>query len=166
MKLVADYIARRIEHAGATLYCMRIKDPRPLLAQGRRLIVCDFIDMAAAELPSEMAARSLKLHLPTPKARDITLMDEAFSWIKLVPDNGTRRLISMRSRFHPITQRHKLSWSSCASLLGMDRKTARAKHSSAMFFLEKSLGEMSVRQPQGCNVVPEHIDLSWLISNK
>ncbi len=164
MKLVADYIVRRIEHAGATLYCMRIKDPRPLLAQGRKLIVCDFMEMATTEDARGAVASALKLHLPTPKARDITLMDEAFSWIKLIPDNATRRVVALRSRFHPITQRHQLSWRACALLLGMDRKTACGRHSKAMLFLEKSLRETPVRQPLGCGVVPEHIDLSWLTS--
>jgi hypothetical protein len=96
-RFTSGYIIRRIEHAGAALYCMQIKNPRPLLVQGRIDIIREYMD----EIPQ--GARALRL--PTPSARDVTLMDEALGWIRLVPNSTSRRLISLRSQFHPINSR-------------------------------------------------------------
>jgi hypothetical protein len=35
----------------------------------------------------------------------VTLMDEELGWIRLVPNSTSRRLISLRSQFHPINSR-------------------------------------------------------------
>jgi hypothetical protein len=36
-RLTADYIGRRIEHAGAVMRCLCVKHPSTLLAQGREV---------------------------------------------------------------------------------------------------------------------------------
>lgn len=150
----SGYIIRRIEHAGATLYCMRIKNPRPLLAQGRIDIIRNYMD----DLPPATPV----LRLPTPSARDVTLMDEALGWVRLVPNSTGRRLISMRSQFHPITERVRYSWRSCANAMGIDHKTAESWHRKAVHLLQVGLSQAEVRSPMGCVVVPSHISLSWL----
>lgn len=99
-RFTSGYIVRRIEHAGAALYCMRIKNPGPLLVQGRIDIIREYME----EMPQGAPA----LRLPTPSARDVTLMDEALGWIRLVPNSTSRRLISLRSQFHPINSRFLL----------------------------------------------------------
>lgn len=154
----AGYIVRRIEHAGATLFCMRIKDPRPLLAQGRIDIVRSYME----DMPPATAA----LRLPTPSVRDVTLMDEALDWIRLVPNSTSRRLISLRSQFHPITERVRYSWRSCGNAMGIDHKTAESWHRKAIGLLTVALGQTEVRSPVGCNVVAPHIDLFWLEDSK
>ncbi len=153
-RFTADYIVRRIEHAGAVLYCMRIKDPRPLLAQGRIDIVRNYLE--------DMPPATLALRLPTPSARDVTLMDEALDWIRLVPNSTSRRLISLRSQFHPITERVTYSWRACGNAMGIDHKTAESWHRKAIGFLAVVLERIAVRSPIGCNVVPGHISLCWL----
>jgi hypothetical protein len=150
----AGYIVRRIEHAGATLYCMRTKNPSPLLAQGRIDIIRSYME----DVPPAAAA----LRLPTPSARDVTLMDEALDWIRLVPNGTSRRLISLRSQFHPITERVRYSWRACAKAMGIDHKTAESWHRKAIGFLTLTLSETEVRSPMGCNVVASHISLCWL----
>jgi hypothetical protein len=149
-----DYIIRRIEHAGATLYCMRIKNPRPLLAQGRLDIIRGYMD--------DMPPASPSMRLPTPSARDVTLMDEALDWIRLVPNSTSRRLISLRSQFHPLTERTRHSWRACGKVLGIDHKTAESWHRKAIGLLSVALLETEIRSPVGCNVVPDHIHLRWL----
>jgi hypothetical protein len=151
------YIVRRIEHAGATLYCMRIKNPRPLLAQGRMDIIRNYIE--------DMPPAAPVLRLPTPSARDVTLMDEALDWIRLLPNITSRKLISLRSQYHPITERVNHSWRACASALKIDHKTAKAWHRSAIDLLTVALARTEVRSPLGCNVVAAHISLCWLESH-
>jgi len=154
LHFTADYIVRRIEHAGATLYCMRIKNPRPLLAQGRMEIVREYmVDMPPA---------SAGLRLPTPSVRDVTLMDEALDWVRLIPNSTSRKLVSLRSQFHPITERVRYSWRGCGNAIGIDHKTAESWHRKAMAYLAVVLHETEVRSPIGCNVSAAHIDLSWL----
>jgi len=153
----AGYVVRRIEHAGATLYCMRIKNPRPLLAQGRVDIIRNYME--------DMPATAPVLRLPTPSARDVTLMDEALDWIRLVPTGTSRKLISMRSQFHPITERVRHSWRACANAMGIDHKTAESWHRKAIGLLAIALSRSEIRSPVGCNVVADHIDLSWLDEN-
>lgn len=148
------YVVRRIEHAGATLHCMRIKNPRPLLVQGRIDIIRDYMD----DMPPAVPA----VRLPTPSARDITLMDEALEWIRLVPNSTSRRLISMRSQFHPITERVRHSWRACGNAMGVDHKTAASWHRKAICLLTAALNQTEVRSPVGCNVVAAHIGLCWL----
>ena len=148
------YIIRRIEHAGATLYCMRIKNPRPLLVQGRIEIIRNFIEDMPPTTPS--------LRLPTPSARDVTLMDEALDWIRLIPNGTSRRLVSLRSQFHPITERVRHSWRACAKVMGIDHKTAESWHRRAIDLLTVALSQTEVRSPVGCNVAAAHINLAWL----
>lgn len=154
----AGYIVRRIEHAGATLYCLRIKNPRPLLAQGRVDIVRHYME--------DMPPASPALRLPTPSARDVTLMDEALDWIRLVPSSTSRKLISLRSQFHPITERVRHSWRACANIMGIDHKTAESWHRKAISLLTAALSQTEIRPPIGCNVVAAHISLYWLNESK
>ena len=150
----ARYIVRRIEHAGATLYCMRVKSPRPLLAQGRIDIIRDYMEDVPPAAPN--------LRLPTPSIRDITLMDEALDWIRLVPNKASRRLISLRSQFHPVTERVRHSWRSCGNMMGIDHKTAESWHGKAIALLELALSETDVRSTIGCNIIESHINACWL----
>ena len=156
-RFTPQYIVRRIEHAGATLYCMRIKNPRPLLAQGRIDVIRNYMK----DMPQSAPA----LRLPTPSALDVTLMDEALGWIRLVPNSTSRRLISLRSQFHPITERVRYSWRSCAKAIGIDHKTAESWHRKAIGFLTVALSQTEVRSPIGCNVASSHINLCWLEEN-
>ncbi|HEY1857481.1 hypothetical protein [Acidocella sp.] len=42
--LTADYIKRRIEHAGAVMRCLCVKHPSTLLAQGRALMISEALE--------------------------------------------------------------------------------------------------------------------------
>ena len=153
-QFTAGYINRRIEHAGATLYCMRIKDPRPLLAQGRQDIVRGYMEDMPSTIPT--------VRLPRPSARDVTLMDEALDWIRLIPNSTSRRLISLRSQYHPITERVEHSWRACGKAMGIDHKTAESWHRKAIGILTIALHKTEIKSPVGCVVVPSHINLDWL----
>ena len=103
--MTAGYAVRRIEHAGATLRCLRVRSPSTLLARGRIEIV--------QNIGAEMGPERTRLAYPVPSARDVSLMDEALSWIWLIPNQVKRRVVSMRSQFHPYQEKNIISWRRC-----------------------------------------------------
>ncbi len=154
LNITADYAIRRIEHAGATLRCLRIRSPSTLLARGRIEIV--------QEAGVDMAADRMRLAYPVPSARDVSLMDEALSWIWLIPNQVKRRVVSMRSQFHPYQEKNIISWRRCGELIGADHKTARAWHGQAIGVITLALRGTEIKSPSGCNIVPDHVQLHWL----
>jgi hypothetical protein len=149
-----DYVVRRIEHAGATLRCLRIKSPSTLLARGRIDIV--------QEVGVDMAPDRVRLAYPVPSARDVSLMDEALSWIWLIPNRVKRRVVSMRSQFHPYQEKNIISWRRCGEIIGADHKTVRVWHAQAIDLITQGLRGTEIKSPTGCNIVPDHVNLHWL----
>jgi hypothetical protein len=154
MKFTADYITRRLEHAGATLICLRVKGFSTQMAQASLDVVRDFLD--------EVAPGSFTRQNPTPSSRDIMLMDEAFAWLRLLPNETHRRLVSLRSQYSPQRDRHVFSWRQCADKLGISHPTAKLWHQQALGKLQVALGGWEIKQPAGCNIMPQHIALHWL----
>jgi hypothetical protein len=139
-RLTADYITRRIEHAGATLRCLRIKHPSTQLAQ----------------MQFGPNTQRHSLHL-TPSARDITLMDEAFKWIPLIPNAVKRRLVGLRAEFDPIKERHVFSWRACGEAIGVSHVSAKVWHAQSIALLTAALSGIDALSLSGCNILPRHI---------
>ncbi len=155
--MTADYAVRRIEHAGATLRCLRIRSPSTLLARGRIEIV--------QEVASDMVMDRTRLAYPVPSARDVSLMDEALSWISLIPNQVKRRVVSMRSQFDPYQEKNIISWRRCGDIIGADHKTIRVWHGQAIDLIARALRGAEIKSPSGCNIVPDHVQLHWLDSS-
>lgn len=136
-----DYINRRIEHAGATLRCLRIKHPSTQLAQMR---------------PEASPWDDNDLY-PMPSARDVTLMDEALSWMTLIPNQVHRRLVSLRSKFHPTKMKHMHSWRMCGEIIQINHVSAKSWHGRAIALLADTLSGTEIKSPLGCNVISNHI---------
>jgi hypothetical protein len=154
--MTADYAIRRIEHAGATLRCLRIRSPSTLLARGRIEIL--------QEVGTDMAPDRTRLAYPVPSARDVSLMDEALSWIGLIPNQVKRRVVSMRSQFHPYQEKNIISWRRCGDIIGADHKTVKIWHGQAIDLIARALRGTEIKSPSGCNIVPDHVQLHWLES--
>jgi hypothetical protein len=152
--LTADYIGRRIEHAGAVMRCLHVKHPSTLLAQGRVLMIREALEGDAP--------RGDKHAYPMPSARDVSLMDEALSWILLIPNETKRRVVSLRSQYHPLRERHVMSWRACGAALRVSDKSAQRWHAEALAFLQAALAGWEVKNPAGCRVLAGHISLLWL----
>lgn len=45
------------------------------------------------------------------------LMGEAFSWIQLSANRVFRRLVSLRSQYDPMEERHTIFWRGCGETL-------------------------------------------------
>jgi hypothetical protein len=151
--LTADYIKRRIEHAGAVMRCLCVKHPSTLLAQGRAAMISEALE---GYVPGGEGA------YPTPGPRDVSLMDEALSWVLLIPNQTRRRLVSLRSQYHPLRERHVLSWRACGERLRISDKSAQRWHAEALEFLEAALAGWEVKSPAGCRVLEGHISWAWL----
>jgi hypothetical protein len=152
--MTAGYAVRRIEHAGATLRCLRVRSPSTLLARGR----IEIVQSAGAEMVPDRT----RLAYPLPSARDVSLMDEALSWIWLIPNQVKRRVVSMRSQFHPYQEKNIISWRRCGEILGADHKTVKIWHGQAIGVIAAALQGVEIKSPSGCNIVPDHVQLHWL----
>ena len=100
----ARYVIERLEEAGATLLALpgtgwstRL---RTLLARHR------------ARRAEVVWLDRTRIRPPIPSAEKITRMDEAMSWIPLIPVDRyvLRRVVGARSLVHPVTDRHLFPW--------------------------------------------------------
>jgi len=78
---------------------------------------------------------------PVPSAERITRMDEAMSWITLIPIDRyvLRRIVGARSLIHPITERHLYPWRRLAAALGADHKAVQRWHSQGVALIVDAL---------------------------
>ena len=78
---------------------------------------------------------------PVPCAADISLMDEAFGWLGLIPEARylLRRILGARALVYPLTQRHIYPWRRLASVLGTDHKSVQRWHGQAVALLVEKL---------------------------
>jgi hypothetical protein len=78
---------------------------------------------------------------PVPSAERITRMDEAMSWISLIPIDRyvLRRIVGARSLVHPITQRHLYPWRRLAAALGADHKAVQRWHGQGIALIVGAL---------------------------
>ena len=69
-----------------------------------------------------------------PSAASITRMDEALSWISLIPVEKyvLRRIVGARSLVHPISERHLFTWRRLGDLLGADHKAVQRWHAQGI----------------------------------
>jgi len=84
---------------------------------------------------------------PMPSAADISLMDEAFAWLALIPEQKyvLRRILGARALVHPVTGRHLYPWRRLAALLGADHKSVQRWHGQAVAMLVAALSAPPMR---------------------
>src|SRR5579862_405308 len=82
-----------------------------------------------------------RIRPPVPSATQITRMDEAMSWISLIPIDRyvLRRIVGARSLVHPITERHLFPWRRLATVLGADHKAVQRWHAQGIDFIVSAL---------------------------
>ena len=75
-----------------------------------------------------------RIRPPVPSAAAITRMDEAMTWISLIPLDRyvLRRIVGARSLVHPITGRHLFPWRRLATALGADHKAIQRWHAQGI----------------------------------
>ena len=121
-----ESITERLEEAGATLLCLPASGPRT--------------DIRTSKWPAIHAAidaygwSGARLRPAVPAAAAITRMDEALSWIRLIPEENyvLRRIVGARAMVSPLTGRHLFSWRRLGGLLGADARAVRRWHAKGI----------------------------------
>ena len=129
----ADYVVYRLEEAGATLLAL------PGTGWTTRLRTSSLeIVRTALEAYGWGEAR---IRPAVPSAEKISRMDEAMSWIPLIPLDRyvLRRVVGARSLVHPITDRHLFAWRRLGQALGADHKAIQRWHAQGIAMIVAAL---------------------------
>ncbi len=131
--LTAAEIVARLEAAGATLLAMPSRGYSPRLAQ----MNYDVVHSALETYGWQTAV----LRPPAPSAAEISAMDEAFSWIGLIPELRyvLRRIVGARALVYPLEGRYIFPWRRLATVLGADHKSVQRWHGQAVALLVAAL---------------------------
>jgi hypothetical protein len=118
------YVEYWLRRAGMTLLSLPNKGPilgwRPQSEELRR------------SLAEQAAERRLLRRTPSPA--DISAMDEALEWLRLVPDEKRvlRRIVAARMLVSPATERHLYSWRQIGRLVGADHHAVQHWHAQGI----------------------------------
>jgi Domain of unknown function (DUF6362) len=112
----ADYVIYRLEEAGATLLAL------PGSGWSTRLRSAS-LEIVRSALESYGWGQT-RVRPAAPSAEKISRMDEAMSWIPLIPLDRyvLRRIVGARSLVHPLTDRHLYPWRRLGVALGADHR--------------------------------------------
>jgi hypothetical protein len=126
-RIDAETVIYRLEEAGQTLLSLPARGPTTALRQTRHQYLAEAVEAFATE--SDAAPQ-----IPTPSAARITRMDQALTWIPLIPEANLvlRRIVGCRSLVSPLTERHLFTWRRLARLLGADHKAIQRWHATGI----------------------------------
>ena len=117
-----ELITCRLEEGGATLLAL------PSTGWSTRLRTSN-LEIVRSAIES-YGWTEKRIRPAVPSAVRITRMDEALSWITLIPLDRyvLRRIVGARSLVHPITERHLFPWRRLAEAIGADHKAVKRWH--------------------------------------
>jgi hypothetical protein len=130
----ARYVVVRLEEAGHTLLCL----PETGYSTRMRSSALELVRVACE---IEQAAPGKRLRVPVPSAGRIGEMDEAWSWLGLIPADRyvLRRIVGARALVSPTTERHLFSWRRLGGLLGADHRAVQRWHAEGVGWIVKEL---------------------------
>lgn len=136
--IAPDTIIQRLEEAGATMLAL------PGSEWARRTDSSIFQVMRTAL--EAYGWSSARIRPPVPSSEKITRMDEAMSWLSLIPQEKyvLRRAVGARSLVHPITDRHLFPWRRLGAALGADHKAVQRWHAQGIEMIVKRSSESAV----------------------
>ena len=120
--LDSDFVTIRLELAGQTLLALPGSGFSPRMSAGGVDVVRTAIEAYGwTETP---------IKPPVPSAHAITEMDEALTWLRLIPQARyvLRRIVGARMLVHPMTERHLYTWRRIGKVLGADHKAVQRWH--------------------------------------
>ena len=131
--MTAEELISRLEAAGATLLAL----PSRGYSTQLRTMKFDVVHTALEAYGWQAAAA----RPPMPSATEISRMDEAFSWLAMVPESKyvLRRILGARALVHPITGRHLFPWRRIGTMLGADHKSIRRWHGQGIELVVQGL---------------------------
>ena len=129
----AGFVVYRLEEAGATVLAL------PGSGWTTRMRTSS-IDIVRTALDS-YGWSSDRIRPPAPSSEKITRMDEAMSWLSLIPQERyvLRRVVGARSLVHPITDRHLFPWRRLGAALGADHKAVQRWHAQGIDMIVRGL---------------------------
>ena len=141
MPLDAEYVVYRLEEAGKTLLAL------PSAGFSPRLRTSAW-DVLRSSLEGYGWSEA-RIRPAVPAARQITRMDEALSWIALIPRDRyvLRRIVGARALVSPVTERHLYTWRRLGALLGADHKAIQRWHAQAVALIVAGLAATRDRHP-------------------
>lgn len=115
-------VIRRLEEAGAALLAL----PNTGWTTKLRTSSLEIVRVAIESYGLSEA----RVRPAVPSAARITRMDEALSWITLIPLDRyvVRRIVGARSLVNPTTDRHLFPWRRLAMAIGADHKAVQRWH--------------------------------------
>ncbi len=139
----AELVAYRMEEAGTTLLSL----PPSGFTTKLRTSSLEIVRSAA----EGYAWTEKQVRPPVPSAAKITRMDEALSWVLLIPVENyvLRRIVGARSLVSPITERYLFTWRRLGSLLGADHKAVQRWHAQGIAMMVAALNRDSGRPQIG-----------------
>ncbi len=129
----AEFLIARLEEAGATLLSI----PHSGWTTKLRTSSLDIVRSAA----EAYGWGEKRLRPPVPNASKIDQMDEALSWIPLIPVENyvLRRIVGARCLVNPLTERHLYPWRRLAAALGADHKAIQRWHAQGIDLIVSAL---------------------------
>lgn len=129
----AAYLVQRLEAAGATLLALPQRGYSTRMSSGGLEFVRE-----AMEAYGWSEAR-VRPAMPTSRA--ITAMDEAYGWMRFIPQDRfvLRRIVGARSLVHPVTDRHLFPWNRIGKLIGADHKAIQRWHAEAISLILREI---------------------------
>jgi len=129
----ARFVTYRLEEAGITLLSLPSQGWSTRLRTSAIEVV-----RAAAEGYGWGAAR---VRPAIPSAAAISRMDEAFSWLQLIPVERyvLRRIVGARSLINPLTEKHLFPWRRLGTALGADHKAIQRWHAEGIALIVAAL---------------------------
>ncbi len=145
----AAYVIGRLEDAGQTLLCLPNSGPSTRLRSSALEVV-----RAACEIAQEAPGK--RLRLPVPSAERIAAMDEAWTWLGLVPSDRyvLRRIVGARALVSPTTERHLFSWRRLGGLLGADHRAVQRWHGEGIGWIVAGLARLATASVARSGAVP------------
>lgn len=129
----ADYIVYRLEEAGATLLALPGTGWTTRLRQSSLEIVRTALEAYGWE--------SARIRPAVPSGDKIDRMDEALTWLQLIPGDRyvLRRIVGARSLVHPISDRHLFTWRRLGLAIGADHKAVQRWHAQGIAMIVSGL---------------------------
>lgn len=119
----AEFVVARLEEAGRTLLALPAHGTRPASIRSN-------MPTPVREAVEAYGYTSADNRAAIPDNRAISLMDEAFGWLVLIPADRmlVRRVVGMRALVLPIDGRHVHTWRGLAQILRCSHTAARLWH--------------------------------------
>ncbi len=133
----AAFVTSRLEEAGETLLAL------PGTGYSTRLRTSS-LDIVRTALENYGWSEN-RVRPPVPSSAKITRMDEALSWILLIPLENyvLRRIVGARCLVSPVTERYLFPWRRLAAALGADHKAVQRWHAQAIAIIVAALNRPS-----------------------